>query len=166
MLNAIIFFIPFHIVRKTWSKMVLYKYGKDGYVSRNIIIKNPRNITIGNHVIINKNVLLDGRGSKLIIGNNVDIAQDVQIWTQEHNTESSEHSLKSAPVLIGDNVWIASRATILPGVEIGNGAVIACCAVVTKNVMPYEIVAGVPAKAIGYRNSHINYLLDYHPFFE
>ena len=70
----------------------------------------------------------------LQIGNNVDIAQDVQIWTAEHNVNSENHELISANVIIEDNVWIASRATVLPGVTIGKGAVIACSAVVTKSL--------------------------------
>ena len=55
------------------------------------------------------------------------------------------------PVVIGNNVWIGDKATILPGVSIGDGAVIAANAVVTKDVPPYAIVGGVPAKVIGYR---------------
>ncbi len=55
-------------------------------------------------------------------------------------------------VVIGDDVWIGDKATILPGVTIGKGAVIAANSVVTKNVKPYTIVAGIPAKEIGIKN--------------
>ena len=62
---------------------------------------------------------------------------------QEHSSEG-----KSAPIIIHDNVWIASRAMILKGVTIGEGAVISAGAVVTKDVPPYTMVGGVPAKVI------------------
>jgi acetyltransferase-like isoleucine patch superfamily enzyme len=55
------------------------------------------------------------------------------------------------PVIIGNDVWIGSRVTILPGVKIGDGAIIGASAVVTKDVEPYSIVAGNPAKKIGSR---------------
>lgn len=66
------------------------------------------------------------------------------------------------PPMIGNDVWIGSQAMIMQGVTIGHGAVIAAGAVVTKNVEPYEIVAGIPAKVIGYRfeKEKIEYLLD------
>lgn len=63
-------------------------------------------------------------------------------------------------------MWIASRVTILPGVTIGEGAVVAAGAIVTKDVEPYSIVAGVPAKRIGERNKNLEYTLNHMPFFE
>lgn len=96
----------------------------------------------------------------------MDIAQDVQIWTLEHDVVSPRHGLKNGGVVIKENVWIASRATILPGVTIGEGAVVAAGAVVTKDVEPYAIVGGVPAKKIGERNKNLEYALNYRPFFE
>jgi len=62
-------------------------------------------------------------------------------------------SIRKAPVKIGNDVWIGARSIILPGVEIGDGAVIGAGAVVTKSVPPYAIVGGVPAKIIKYRYS-------------
>lgn len=94
--------------------------------------------------------MLDGRGT-LKIGDNVDIAQEVNIWTEDHDYNSPSFKSQVKPVFIEDYVWIATRATILPGVTIGKGAVVACGAVVTKDVPPLAIVAGVPAKIIGYR---------------
>ena len=66
--------------------------------------------------------------------------------------------------MIGDRVWIAYRATILPEVEIGEGAVIAAGAIVTTNVEPFTIVAGVPARKIGERSRELRYRLNYKAF--
>jgi len=104
-------------------------------------------------------VLLDGRGGHISIGNCVDIAQDVRIWTLQHDYDSPDYAAVGGPVQIDDYVWIASGATILPGVTIGKGAVVATGAVVTKDVPPYAIVGGVPAKKIGERSRDLRYKL-------
>jgi len=88
------------------------------------------------------------------IGNNVMMGPECHIWTINHNCASldvpilQQGSAKEQPVYIGDDVWIADRVTILPGVTIGNGSVIAAGAVVTKDIPPYSIAGGVPAKVI------------------
>lgn len=86
--------------------------------------------------------MLDGRKAKLIIGANVDIAQETNIWTLEHEVNDNMHKVNGADVIIDDHVWIASRVTILPGVHIGRGAVIAAGAVVSKDVPELEIWGG------------------------
>jgi len=121
-------------------------------------------ISIGKNTIINKNCLIDGRGG-CVIGNNVDIAQDTFIWSEQHDYNSPDYDTVDKTVVIEDNVWIASRATILPGVRIGKGAVVACGSVVTKDVPPFTVVAGVPAKAIGNRTTDLHYKLKYNSWF-
>ena len=165
-IQAITMSIPLHFLRYLFCKFFCSKIEKNVFISRKIEIKNPKNVEIGSNCVINKRALLDGRGAKLIIGDNVDIAQDVLIWTQEHDVTSSLHKLKSGTVIIKNNVWIATRAIILPGVIIGEGAVVAAGAVVTKDVEPYSIVGGIPAKKIGERNKNLEYTLNYRPFFE
>ena len=132
---------------------------------RDINILFPSNIIIGNNSVINSKVLLDGRGGNIIIGNNVDIAREVNIWTLEHDPHDDYHRTKGGNVIIEDYVWIASRVTILPNVKIGKGAVIASGAVVTKDVPSMAIVGGVPAKVIGTRKSKLKYELNYKPLF-
>lgn len=129
-------------------------------------IRKGKNISIGNNCVINKKVLLDGRGGKLIVGNNVDIAQETNIWTLEHDVHDDNHRDSGADVIIEDYVWIASRVTILPGVRIGRGAVVASCALVNKDVPPMAIVGGVPAKVLGTRKSELKYTLKYRPWFK
>lgn len=158
-------FIPFHSVRNFFIKGLLKKIGKKTTFLMGLEIRNGKNISIGNNCVINKNVLLDGRGGKLTIGDNVDIAQETNIWTLEHDVHDNYHKDKGGDVIIEDYVWIASRVTILPGVKIGRGAVVASCALVTKEVPSMAIVGGVPAKVIGTRKSGLMYQLDYSPWF-
>ena len=153
------FLMPFAIVRFCCGKILLKKLGTNVSFARHLDIRSPYRISIGNHVHINKYVLLDGR-SPLTIGNNVDIAQEVNIWTMQHDYDDPQYKTIGKPVVIEDYVWIASRATILPGVTIGRGAVVASCAVVTKDVPPLAIVAGVPAKIIGMRKDCMEYQLN------
>ena len=155
----IIFNIPFAVARKIGAKILLKDVGKGCFFARCLDVRSPYRISIGSFTRINKKVLLDGRGSSLVIGNNVDIAQEVNIWTLQHDYNDPYYSAVGKPVIVEDYVWIASRATILPGVTIGRGAVVASCAVVTKDVPPLSVVAGVPARIIGKRNDCMKYQL-------
>ena len=113
-------------------------------------IRNPQGIKIAEGVSIGPKVLLDGRRG-LTIGKSVVIAYDAIIWTLNHDYNDVHFCGKGAPVVIGDYAWICCRSVILPGITIGEGAVVASGAVVTKNVEPYTIVGGIPAKVIGAR---------------
>lgn len=89
------------------------------------------------------------RGIK--IGSNVTIASEVMFWSLHHDYNDIHFGIKGGEITIGDYCWICSRAIILPGVKIGQGAVVAAGAVVCKDVEPWTIVGGVPAKKIGRR---------------
>lgn len=155
----IISFVPVVCLRWILYKLFLKKLGFKTRISKRVDVRCPYRISIGSYSNVNKRSLLDGRGGELVIGNNVDIAQDVNIWTLEHDYNDSYYKAKGEPVYIDDYVWIASRATILPGVRIGRGAVVAAGAVVTKDVPSMTIVGGVPAKPIGKRDVDPKYKL-------
>lgn len=163
--TGVIMRIPFYAVRHLWLKVFLAHLGKGNAIKRKVEVRIPHRISIGNNNCINHNVLLDGRG-ELFIGNNVDIAQEVNIWTAQHDYNDENYRGVTAKVVIEDYVWIASRATILPGVRIRNGAVIAAGAVVTKDVPENAIVGGIPARIIGYRNCNLKYKLGERIWFE
>ncbi len=82
------------------------------------------------------------------IGKNCCIGEDVRLLTGSHDITSPHFNLVTKPIMIHDNVWIATGAIILPGVTIGEGAVVAAGAVVTKDVEAWTVVGGNPAKAI------------------
>lgn len=164
-LLPILMWLPFRRFRFFIISSLVSSIGKHASVLREVTILHPRNISIGENSVINSKVLLDGRDGQLIIGNNVDIAREVNIWTLEHDINDDMHATIGGDVIIEDYVWIASRATILPNVKIGKGAVVAACSVVTKDVPPNSIVAGCPAKIIGKRHNKLSYKLNFHPLF-
>lgn len=127
-------------------------------------VRKLSDIKIGHTTNINPNCMFDSRGGKIIIGNHVDIAPDVNIWTLEHDPQDPDFKTKGGSVYIKDFAWIGNRVTILPEVTIGEGAVVATGAVVTKDVEPWTIVGGVPAKVIGTRNKNQNPRKPYKPF--
>lgn len=105
-----------------------------------------KNITIGKNVFINACCCFQDQGG-ISIGDGVLIGHRVVLATINHGLFPDErHCNYPAPIIIGNNVWIGSGAIVLPGVTIGENAVVAAGAVVTKNVEPYTVVAGVPAK--------------------
>lgn len=161
-----IMYIPFYAVRRFFIKRTVKRLGKAGFVMMKVEFRDGKNIEIGDCCFINKYSLLDGRGGKLSLGNNVDIAQEVNIWTLSHDPHDDSHRVVGKDVFIEDHVWIASRATIMPGVRIGRGAVVAAGSIVTKNVPPMAIVAGSPAKVVGQRKSELKYQLDWQPWFK
>jgi putative colanic acid biosynthesis acetyltransferase WcaF len=101
----------------------------------------------GNDIFIAEDVILDGRGG-LKIGDHVSINSRVQIWTAQHDWESPKFAYVQAPVVIGSHCWISASAIILPGITIGEGAVVAAGSVVVSDVAPWTLVGGVPAKKL------------------
>jgi len=142
--------VPCHYFRLFFYALAGMKIGKGSRIHIGARFFYPANIKIGEGTIIGDNIFLDGR-EKLIIGNHVDIASGVMIYNSEHDINSEDFHAISAPVEIGDYVFIGPRAVILPGVKIGKGAVVAAGAVVTKDVPEYMVVGGVPAEVIGER---------------
>lgn len=151
--------IPSHFVRGFIFRLGGIKIGRGSTIHTGARFYDPRNILIGADTIIGEGTVLDGR-EKLTIGNHVDIASDVMIYNSEHDINSEGFSPHNAPVAIEDYVFVGPRAIILPGVTVGKGAVVGAGAVVTKDVPPFAIVGGVPAKIIGERrNKNLHYKL-------
>lgn len=107
-----------------------------------------KNITIGKNVFINMGCKFQDQGG-IYIGDGVLIGHNVVLATLNHaKSPADRSSMIPAPIHIGDRVWIGSNATILPGVTIGDGAIVAAGAVVSHDVPENTIVAGVPAAII------------------
>lgn len=152
LLHSVFNIVPSHLIRRQALKAAGAKIGSGSAVHMGAKFFFPPGISIGQDSIIGFAAFLDGR-DKLIIGNHVDIASEVMIYNSEHDINSEFFTATTAPVEIGDYVFVGPRAIIMPGVKIGRGAVVAGGAVVTKNVDEFTIVGGVPAKIIGERTN-------------
>ena len=107
-------------------------------------------VIIGDHTRIGLHNTIIG---PVTIGCHVNLAQGITVTALNHNFEDSdkridEQGVSTTPVIIEDDIWIGANAVILPGVTIGNHSVVAAGAVVTKDIPPHSLVAGVPAKII------------------
>lgn len=155
-LNHIISHIPFWQVRKMYMLICFSTIKKRSQIDMNCTILDTCKLKIDTYTHINRDCLLDARGG-LRIGSKVSISQRVALVTGSHDVNSSDFDYKSKPIVIKDYVWIGVNATVLGGVVIGEGAVICAGSVVTKDVEPYTIVAGVPARKIGERDKNLSY---------
>lgn len=154
-------YVPSHRIRNTFYIHLLgVKLGPNSSIHWRARFFAPEGVQIGSNTIIGNDAFLDGR-SGLTIGNNVNISGGVNIFSREHDVQSPFFAEIGGPVVIEDYGYIASRALILPGVRIGQGAVVAAGAVVTKDVPAYSIVGGVPARVIGERTHDLRYKLKY-----
>jgi len=152
-------YVPSHTFRKLIYSFSGIKLPFDSTIHMWANFYNPTGISIGHDTIIGDHAFLDGR-APLTIGNHVGLASQVLIYNDEHDIHSPKYGNSFGPVTIGDYVFIGPRAIILPNVTIGNGAVVAAGAVVTKNIPDGEIWGGVPAKKIGDRQiKEYNYRL-------
>jgi acetyltransferase-like isoleucine patch superfamily enzyme len=133
------------------SKVLLERCSSAGTAVRlrmPLVMYQPESISFGSRVDVGENVVIRGGGG-ISIGNDVLIAAGASIISQEHPIEPPRWGrVVSKAVRIGNEVWIGVNAVVLPGVTIGDGAIVAAGAVVTRDVPPYAIVAGVPAKVI------------------
>lgn len=134
------------------------KIGKRSIVDMNSYFLSPEKLSIGNRSHINRHCTIDARGG-VTIKNKVSISHNVTLCSAGHDCQSPDFDYISAPIIIEDYVWIGINATILKGVTIGRGAVIAAGSVVTKNCEPLGIYAGVPAKKIGERKDNMQYAM-------
>lgn len=155
-MNYIIAYVPFWCIRKLYYRIFGLKIGEGTILNMAQYITTPHRISIGSNTHINRGCFIDGRGG-CTIGDSVSISHNVSIVTGGHDYESRSFSGIYIPVTIKDYAWIGINATILQGVSIGKGAVVAAGSVVTKDVEDYAIVGGVPAKVIGTRPQDLEY---------
>lgn len=154
---------PSRRVRRWLLRRILGGFGPGASVLMHVQVLQPDNVFLGARAVVNQHCILDGRDYPVRIGEDVDIAMHTHIWTLQHDPHDDAHGTSGGPVTVADHVWIAARATILPGVTVGRGAVVAAGAVVTHDVPSMSIVAGVPAKVVGRRRNRLTYKLDHAP---
>ena len=154
-------YIPSYRIRKLFYKYIFaMRISKKTVIFFGCEFRSPWNITIGNSTV-SANCILDGRG-RIIIENDVVLGSGVHIWTEEHNVNDSyfrvlKENLQA--VLIKRHAWICSDATILPGVIVNEGAVLASRGCAVRDCDAFKIYGGVPAKFISERNTDLQYEL-------
>lgn len=156
MVNDILPHVPFWSWRRFYLRRLGMQIGHGSMIMKRNYFINPNHITIGQHSHINTDCILDGRGG-LTIGNSVSVSHRACLMTGSHDYRSKNFQGIFHPIVIEDYVWIGIGATVLQGVTVGRGAVICAGAVVTHDVPPYAVMAGIPARKIAERPSDLDY---------
>lgn len=154
-------FIPSHRIRKfILRKKYCMTISRTAMIYHGCEFRHPWNVSIGEGSSIGDHCKIDGRHG-VEIKDNVNCGSGVWIWTEQHDYNDVNFACndKGGSVTIGSRAWISSRTTILPKVYIGEGAVVAAGAVVTKDCHEFKLYAGCPAKVIGERNPELAYEL-------
>lgn len=127
-------------------------------IAEEVIIYNPGMVSVGDNCYLGTGVQLYPWNECITLGNNVLLAAGVRMITRKHGFADverpmSEQGYTNAPITVDDDVWIGFQAVILPGVTIGRGSIVGAGAVVSKDVEPYSVVGGVPARLIRKRTA-------------
>jgi acetyltransferase-like isoleucine patch superfamily enzyme len=140
--------LPGHTFR-VWvlRHLCLWSVGAGTVVERGMTVTVRGGVTVGEACIVNHSVTLDGRGG-LRVGDRVNISPEVLVLTADHNVDSPSLQWRRRPVSLGSRSWIATRALVLPGSAVGEGAVVSAGAVVVGEVPAFTVVAGVPARPV------------------
>ena len=142
-------------IRRPVFKLILREYGSRSVIDYGTYIRYPSQIVIGCDTTINRGCKFFSsyhfRNVRIEIGDHVAVAPEVCFLAAGHDHTERTLPDTAASIRVGDYAWIGARSTILQGVTIGEGAVIAAGSVVTHDVQPYTIVAGVPARMIKQR---------------
>jgi acetyltransferase-like isoleucine patch superfamily enzyme len=145
---------PFPGLRIWYWRKRGYRFSNKCFLARNVFFQG--NVSIGDGSSISDNCSFNGCTAGIFIGKKVMIAPNCVVVAFSHGfkdltTPMIDQPFEEAPVIIGDDVWIAANCTITKGVHLGKGCIVGANSVVTDNVEPYVIVGGVPAKIIGSR---------------
>jgi len=139
-----------------WAYRLGLKAGELSVMHGTRIYRTDR-LTIGPGCSINSGVIIDPTYSAIHIGRDVLIGPYTVLRAANHIFKNAHQNIQrqghsGEPIIIGDDVWLGAHVTVLAGINIGRGCVVGAGSVVTKNFEPFSVVAGVPAKQIGYRH--------------
>ncbi len=145
--------LPGHGLR-LWALRNLagWSVGSGTVVERGTTVTARGGVTVGAGCIVNRGVTLDGRGG-VVVGDLVNISPEALVLTADHDPDAPDFQWRRRPVSIGSRSWIATRAMVLPGSAVGEGAVVSAGAVVAGEVPPFTVVAGVPARPLRTRSA-------------
>lgn len=152
-LNLLFFMLDLmpHFIRYIFFKIFFKKYGKNVMIDYKTFFRYMGSIEIGNNVSINRGCEFftsANLGSVINIKDNVTFSPNVKIYGAGHDYQYLNLPDTSGDVTINEYVWIGGNSIILQGINIGEYSIVSANSVVTKDVPPYSIVAGVPAKVV------------------
>jgi acetyltransferase-like isoleucine patch superfamily enzyme len=166
--DALLNFVANHLPYVAWRMRVYRAFGvtltdpRSGVIMLGTEVLDPEHLTLGRRSIVGRGCLLDARGG-IEIGDDVNISSYSRLMTAKHVVDDPEFPAAYGRIVIERRAWIAMGATVLDGVTVGEGAVVTANATVTRDVPPFAIVAGTPAKVIGERRQPQTYELGYRP---
>ena len=142
----------FNWLRGFYWSFFFKKMGRNVIIHKGCIFMDAKNIVFGNNILLSHNVDLYGHGG-LVIGDHAKIDSYSSIITHNHKYDQpgkliNEQGHVNEKVIIGKDVWIGTHVVVLPGVNIGDGAVIGAAAVVTKDIPSFSVAIGNPARVI------------------
>lgn len=154
--NVVINKIPSRHIRKWFYQILGAEIGKNTVICRRADLLYPKGLVLKDNVAIGWFVHMDARAG-IYVDHDTNISSYTKFITGSHDVNDPDFTAHFKQIKIGHHVWIGTGAIVLQGVTIGDGAVVAAGAVVTKDVIPYTVVGGVPAKFIRNRNCDLRY---------
>lgn len=148
--------IPSRHLRKLVYVLLGAKLGKGTYPCRRVEVLLPLGLNLADNVAVGWFAELDARGG-ITVDHDTNISSHVKMITGSHDIDDPQFTADFKPIKVGHHCWLGTGAIILQGVNIGDGAVVAAGAVVTKDVPSYEIWGGVPARFIRKRTHELSY---------
>lgn len=160
--NRLLTYIPLNDLRLAYLRALGLRAGANTYLFGGSEVIAPEGVTIIGNCHIGRFCQIDGRGG-IMIGKNVVIASHCLLITADHDPQSKDFAGRLGMIRIEDRAWLGSRVTVLRGVTVGTGAVVGAGSVVHRDVAPFTIVSGVPAKQVSMRSRDQDYDINVGP---
>ena len=156
--NVVVNKIPSRHCRKWFYQIMGARIGKNTFPCRRVEVLFPKGLKLADHVAVGWFAELDARGG-ITVEHDTNISSHVKMITGSHDIDDPDYTADFKPIHIGHHCWIGTGAIVLQNVRIGDGAVVAAGAVVTKDVPAYTVVGGIPARVIRERRQDLNYTI-------
>lgn len=144
-----------HALRNLVFRMAFKRFGHGCLIDYDVYVRYPFKVSIGDCTAINRGCRLYPsflvKGAEIVIGSDVALGPHVTLFSAGHDHQTIDLKDTAATISIGDRAWIGGGSIILQGVTIGEGAVVGAGSVVTRDVPPWSIAVGNPAKVVGAR---------------